>query len=600
MIDQILSEFAKSDFDFRQFANPNDPLSSLFEDWVNYYRLKFAIARILQPRSILEIGVRYGYSAATFLRAAPKASYLGIDAENESFGGEEGALDWARKITAGYDVSFLVADSQRMSRLPGSIYDLIHIDGQQDGGGTFHDLRHAVSQARWILLDGYFWTQENFVNANDFLRKFRNVIDFSISIPGYAGELLIRVSDAYLSSTPSSLSNDPSESSQIVDSYDSHYYLNDCGGYEDFRASRGRSINDSRLLSLLALARLAPGPVCLDAGCGRGEMTYQLALGGFRVTAIDYSSASIELAQSCFQDAERELRERVEFQRGDVSHFQSDRKFDLVLAGDLIEHLSAEELDRFYAVVASLLSARGFFALHTAPSSWFYNRDYPRRRKEVEQLGGSMPAEPRTRYELLMHINEQSPARLRRQLLQAFPFVKVWVARSDMPVGNLSRKFEIPELVACREIYAVASSAPIDLGAIRSALTSSIVAPGQHGEISIQVQQWPKVVGTGERFTLGVVLAHRGDQGISSLPPHPVLVSYHWCTLSGKVVIFEGLRTSIPLGLAPGESRKVYAAILAPSVPGRFMLRMTLVQEGRFWFEQESSFESRDSPIEVR
>ena len=68
MIESVLDEFFKTEFDFREFANPSDPLSSLFEEWIPYYRLKFCIAKALQPQSILEVGVRFGYSARTFRR----------------------------------------------------------------------------------------------------------------------------------------------------------------------------------------------------------------------------------------------------------------------------------------------------------------------------------------------------------------------------------------------------------------------------------------------------------------------------------------------------------------------------------------------------
>src|SRR5438477_12888561 len=125
MIEAICKEAEASRFDFRKFANPADPLSRLFEEWVPYYRLKFCITKVLQPKSILEIGVRYGYSARTFLEASPSATFLGIDLDSERFGGQLGALEWARKITAEYDPEYLVADSQKMERFPGGIYDLI-------------------------------------------------------------------------------------------------------------------------------------------------------------------------------------------------------------------------------------------------------------------------------------------------------------------------------------------------------------------------------------------------------------------------------------------------------------------------------------------
>jgi hypothetical protein len=57
MIEEILAEAKVSEFDFRRYAHPQDPLAHLFDEWVPYYRLKTAIAKTLQPKSILEIGV---------------------------------------------------------------------------------------------------------------------------------------------------------------------------------------------------------------------------------------------------------------------------------------------------------------------------------------------------------------------------------------------------------------------------------------------------------------------------------------------------------------------------------------------------------------
>jgi hypothetical protein len=198
MIDSILGELAKTTFDFRAYANPSDPLSSSFEEWVPYYRLKFAIAKALQPKSILEVGVRFGYSAKSFLEASPAAKLLGIDLDCDLYGGQKGALQWARRITAGYDAEFVTADTQQMKRLPGNIYDLIHVDGQQDGDGSWHDLELAVNQSRYVLADGYFWTQQNFLSMTHFLYRFRDALAWYCVIPGYAGELLIHVAPDYL------------------------------------------------------------------------------------------------------------------------------------------------------------------------------------------------------------------------------------------------------------------------------------------------------------------------------------------------------------------------------------------------------------------
>src|SRR4029077_19446404 len=173
-----------------------------------------------------------------------------------------------------------------------------------------------------------------------FLLKFKEVISYAISIPGYAGELLIRVSDRYLAAVSGVSLRSNSASIDTMDFYDSHYYLDDCGGHESFRRHGGKHIADIRLLSLVALSHLAPKGPALDLGCGRGEMTYQLAVSGREVTAIDYSATAIELAQNCFCDETKDVKGRVEFIRGDVTNFDVAGRFKLVIAGDLIEHLN--------------------------------------------------------------------------------------------------------------------------------------------------------------------------------------------------------------------------------------------------------------------
>ena len=58
--------------------NPKDWLK-LNEEQYLYYESKYRIAADIKPASIVEIGVRYGYSAAAFLLACPQAKYMGFD-----------------------------------------------------------------------------------------------------------------------------------------------------------------------------------------------------------------------------------------------------------------------------------------------------------------------------------------------------------------------------------------------------------------------------------------------------------------------------------------------------------------------------------------
>jgi SAM-dependent methyltransferase len=600
MVEAILTELSKTSFDFRNFANPSDQLSVLFDEWVPYYRLKFCVAKVLQPKSILEVGVRYGYSARTFLEASPSASFIGVDLDCDSFGGQSGALDWARRITARFNATYIVADSQQMTRFPGGIYDLIHVDGQQDGLGTFHDLRRAVSQGRWVLLDGYFWTRPNFFNANDFLVKFKDVIRYAITIPGYAGELLIRVSDRYLTAVSEVSPAGVNASINAMDFYDSHYYLDDCGGHESFRKYRGKHISDVRLRSVLALSQLAPRGPALDLGCGRGEMTYQLALGGREVTAIDYSATSIEIAKNCFCDETKEVRERVRFICSDATNLGFLGRFKLAIAGDLIEHLNEKEVAKLVLEVASHLDDDGIFAVHTFPNLWYYRRYYPRLRAAAHQLGAFLPAEPRTRYELLMHINEQSPAALRRTLAKAFRHVRVWVAGPEAPAEYLLRRCSMSELIKAPDIYALASHSPLEMDRTIRLLTQPRLSQSSYRLIGLSVQRWPEKVNAGGTFTVCVSLANYSTELLSSFPPHPINISYHWLRPEvAKPVVFDGIRTNLSPPLGPQQTCEVPATVKAPASAGRYRLVMTLVQEGCCWFDTIEGFASASAEISV-
>jgi SAM-dependent methyltransferase len=579
MIDSILTELSNNSFDFREFANPADPLSTLFEEWIPYYRLKFCIAKVLQPKSILEIGVRFGYSARAFLEASPSATLLGIDLDSDSFGGQVGALDWARQITANFEAEYVVADSQKMKRFPNGIYDLIHVDGQQDGYGTFHDLRRAVSQGRWVLLDGYFWTRSNFLDANDFLLKFKEVISYAVTIPGYAGELLIKVSEDYLSTVGSAVPPDRRPADQAASFYSSNYMS------EVFGSNAVNLAQKFGLPSFLALTRLAHGRTALALGCGWGDLAHHLAASLHEVTAVDDAS-SIALAKKRFASRDEEFLHRVEFICADVTRFDLEREFDVAVATDLIEQLPAADVARLYERVAHHLGDDGVFIIHTYPNVWFYKRNYPRLRAAVEKVGGYLPAEPRSRYELLMHINEQSPAVLRRTLARSFRHVKVWSGDAQAPGENLLRRCSISELIKAPDIYALASQSPLELERAKRLLTQPELPPGSHAQIMLSVAQWPKTVSAGSAFTLAVTVANESTEPISSMPPYPINISYHWSPFEGtRCNIFEGQRTNLPFPLSPGERQTVLAIVEAPPIDGTYRLQVTLVQEKCCWFD---------------
>jgi 2-polyprenyl-3-methyl-5-hydroxy-6-metoxy-1,4-benzoquinol methylase len=585
-------------YDFRATACPADPLAHLFEDWVRYYQLKAAIAAVLQPKSILEIGVRYGYSAAAFLHGSPSASYLGIDIDADSFGGHHNAIAWAKKILAGSRAEFLVADSQTMTRFPGTVYDLIHIDGQQDGDGTYHDLELAVQQGRYVLVDGYFWTTTNFASVNEFLMRHKDAIEFYSVVPGYAGELLIKTEPRLVGQSQRS-SSDANDGEALRRVYTSECYLSDCGGWDSFLKHHGRQVTDCRLGSVLDLAfQDSPGRL-LDLGCGRGELTYAAASRGIRVSALDYSPSAIEIARSVFHKGEPAAT-LVEWLSSGATAAPLTGTYDVAVASDLVEHMTPADLEQMYAAVARHLSPRGRFIVHTYPNLWYYQYDYSRRRRVAASVGAYLPREPRSRYEKLMHINEQSPRVLRRQLQRHFPHVLLWFAAPEEPAGSLGRRFTRRELAAARDLYVIASHQPIAAQQMAGLLRTSPISAEEARHVGVEVLDSPETWPAGSEFEIGVRVVNNSSTPLGSYPPFPVHIAYHWLDAqTGAVVLFDGERTRILPSLPAASARDFRAAVKTPPKSGIFQLQVRLVQEQVRWFEECENAAASEQTVHV-
>lgn len=578
MIDKIMDEYNKCIFDFRSYANPDDELRGLFSEWVDYYRMKFAIAMAVKPASILEIGVRYGYSAISFLSAAPKARFVGIDNNSCTFGGKEGSKHWAQKITFKYDTKFICADSQKMSCFPGEKYDLIHIDGQQDGDGTYNDLEKAIRKGRYILVDGYFWSKDNMLSIMYFTEKYRQYIESIVIIPGYAGECLIKVKEDIQKFFPES----GTSYADLQEAYDSEYFMTDCGGYEVFKMGNGKDIVEQRFTSILNLLSPQPGDEILDVGCGRGELSYFASSCGANVTGVDYSETSIDIATKTYGNTSPNLF----FFRKDVLTYSSDKKFNKVVAADFVEHVETSVLRKILKKISGFLTDDGVFLVHTAPNKHIYTKKYAKERQIAKSIGSYLPPSPRTYYEDLMHINEQTPESLESELKKCFSCVHVWTAALPNIEGSFKKGLSEDELLNHGSIIAVASNHQIEECEILSAVTQKML---KNADVKLSASDDVMHFIAGQQTDILISIKNLTDERFTSLQPHPVHLSYHWKNSNSEMVVFDGVRTPLYFPLLPGEEREARMDIIAPESSGDYHLEITMVQEGCFWFEKKTS-----------
>ncbi|MDA0872079.1 MAG: methyltransferase domain-containing protein [Firmicutes bacterium] len=597
MINHILDISKSSKFDFTDYACPNDPLKRKFADWVHYYRLKFAISKAIKPSTILEIGVRYGYSAYSFLSACPNAKYTGIDNNSDTYGGVKKSIEWAKTNLSNFNVDFILEDSQQIYELPLFKYDLFHIDGQQDGSGTYKDLELAFHYSEWVLLDGYHWSSQNHLEANEFLLRHKELIEYSINIPSYAGELLIKIKKnlnrpryKFRKKKTSQSSND------LIKTYDAEYYLNDCGGHQSFKDCGVERLDDSRILSILALTKLAPIGEAIDIGCGRGEVCFHLAKTGFNVHGIDYSKTAIDIARNAGLEKQKKYSKRLSYECIDVNLFEFKKNYSLVVCTDVIEHLSDSEVDKLYIKISEKLSDDGLFILHTFPNSWYYDYFYNKKKRIVEKYGGFLSSEPRSMYEKIMHINEQNPASMRKQLSKNFNYVKFWFGSSDDLLGSLKVDVSFKELCKYPSLYAICSHSEIDMSKLHDFGSSRLFfAEDVKGKIDICISECPIVISADEQFTVKTSIWNKSSYSLNSFNKYPINISYHWYK-DGTCIESNGIRTPFHFPILSGVEETLEIYCKAPKVIGSCDLLVTLVQEHHAWFCQDG-FEVFDKTV---
>jgi SAM-dependent methyltransferase len=105
----------------------------------------------------------------------------------------------------------------------------------------------------------------------------------------------------------------------------------------------------------------------LEVGCGFGRVT-RLLLSAFpqikEYFAFDLSPHQIENAKLNIQDL-NPSKEKIEFMVSDIQSFQSDKKYDLVIASEVFMHVLPSEISEIMAKIV------GFSNEHVCNIDWY-------------------------------------------------------------------------------------------------------------------------------------------------------------------------------------------------------------------------------------
>lgn len=184
-----------------------------------------------------------------------------------------------------------------------------------------------------------------------------------------------------------------------------------------------------------------------------------------------------------------------------------------------------------------------------------------------------------------MHINEQNPRTLKRQLGRHFANVLLWFGQPGNMGGSLLQAYSHRQLGAARDLWAVASNRAIEPETVRSRLQSNPLPPDQLSVIRMALTKVPVEIRTEQEFSVKLEISNRSEFVLGNMQPFPVHISYHWICGNSQTVVFDGVRSPIQPVLAPGATGCFDARVISPSLPDRYILRLTLVQEGVQWFD---------------
>ncbi len=142
----------------------------------NYYENYYALSSYYQPKSILEIGVRYGYSLGSMISASNVIEKVtGIDNDEYSLGSLDIAKDNIKKyINSNIELNFSLQDSHKIEKL--EYHDMIHIDGDHSYDGKLQDLKLTINACKVVIIDDYLEFVDVNKSTNDFISYNKDII----------------------------------------------------------------------------------------------------------------------------------------------------------------------------------------------------------------------------------------------------------------------------------------------------------------------------------------------------------------------------------------------------------------------------------------
>lgn len=129
-------------------------------------------------------------------------------------------------------------------------------------------------------------------------------------------------------------------------------------------------------------------------------------------------------------------------------------------------------------------------------------------------------------------------------------------------------------------------SKPVKLNVTREILCMEKLSSEKISKVSLEVHAVPREVRVSEMFWVDTESTNGTTKSISSYPPFPVHLAYHWVEkATRRMLVFDGNRTKLFPCVDASEAVRCRMTVMAPNEPGEYILQTTMVQEEVCWFE---------------
>jgi hypothetical protein len=112
----------------------------------------------------------------------------------------------------------------------------------------------------------------------------------------------------------------------------------------------------------------------------------------------------------------------------------------------------------------------------------------------------------------------------------------------------------------------------------------------------------PETLTAGILSEISVKFENRSRRVYPAAGAYPVRASYRWTDATGRALPadHEPIRTILPEDILPDQAAEVVLLVRPPAIPGLYRLRVTLVQEGVFWFDEVNASATGALDVTVR